>query len=327
MARLASIPNMYGDFFFSGGQVSVMEHMSSYEVYGDVPPAGGGGRVKISENNKALPMQRIFFTYNHYQNALDAYGPDVRSLHVDRFTVGIEQPFFDDRCSVELRMPFTDAFGSSTPGSIMEGGNFGNLAVSVKRLIWRTPTWAAAIGLGIDLPTGSDVTGRAGSAAFVMHNDAVHLLPYIGFLSAPNDRFFYQGFLQVDVATNGNRIDFVGANLGKLDDQNLLYLDMAAGYWLCRYPQATRFKGLASVLELHYTSTLQDSDVVTTPQGAFDTLNLSNSHNRVDVLNLTVGLHAEVGQTTFRIGGVFPLRTGSDKQFDSEIVASVNRRY
>jgi len=36
---------------------------------------------------------------------------------------------------------------------------------------------------------------------------------------------------------------------------------------------------------------------------------------------------AEVGLTNFRVGAVFPLLGGSNRMFDSEIQAQINRRY
>ena len=88
MMRLASVPNMFGDSFGMCGRVLPWEtswcdlfgpyshspyspgEISSAQIGADVCPGGGARRVKIAENNKALPMDRVYFSYNHFQNAL-----------------------------------------------------------------------------------------------------------------------------------------------------------------------------------------------------------------------------------------------------------------
>lgn len=242
--RLAGTPNMFGDYFNNvGGQVAVTNALGGTAV-ADLPLAAGCRRVKVAENDKALTMDRVYFLYNHFQNALgvDAHdynaGAVARKFSVDRYTLGFEKTLFDGLWSVELRMPLAGQTEYLAPGFGVAGGNAGNLAVIVKRMIYESDTAGAVVGLGIDTPTGSDVDGHAGAIQFTMSNQAVHLLPYVGFVSAPSKRLFYQGFLQADVPTNGNPIDYSGAasgTFGSLSEQTLLYVDVSAGYWLsCR---------------------------------------------------------------------------------------------
>jgi len=337
--RLAGMPNMYGDFFGTSGQIRACffdyqeplgplhdEQPPVRCVTVDIPPAGGSGRMKIAENNKALPMDRVYFIYNHYAGALQATASPTRVFPVDRYVVGMEKTFLDGRWSVEARMPFASSFLFATTDFDLGNQDVGNFAVSLKRLLCLSDTSAVAAGLVIDTPTGSDVTGQIAASRFVLRNDAVHLAPYLGFLRAPNDFFFYQGFLQVDVAANGNRVELAGDALGKLTDQNLLYLDLSLGRWLCRNPSAPRLKGLAGIAEVHYTTTLQDADLVGGASG-LNFLQLGNIFNRIDVVDLTAGLHAEIGMTEVRVAGIFPLGERPDRLFDSELQVSVNRRF
>lgn len=333
--RLASVPNMLGDFFDQGAQVWTP---GGPTAMADLPTAGGGRRVKIAENNKALPMNRCYFMYQHFHNALDAT-PNVltpgvgRAFSVDRYTIGLEKTFFDQCWSVDVRLPFSSDYGMATDGFVVEGGEIGNLAIIVKRLLVANECGAVAAGMGIDVPTGSDVNGMAAPVDFTLHNDAVHLSPYIGFLYAPSCRLFCLGFAQVDVATGSNRVDYVDTRtgtpgtFGKLTEQTLLYLDLSTGYWLYRNPCGSGLTGLASVVEFHYTTTLEDADVVrgTVAGAGFEFGNLAN---RVDVVNLTVGLQAEVsGCTSFRVGGVFPLDESPERPFDAEFHVSLDRRF
>jgi len=333
--RLASVPNMLGDFFNQGGQVRMTGVVNALA---DMPLAGGGRRAKIAENNKALPMDRCYFMYHHFHNALEA-DPNTllpglaRNFSVNRYTIGLEKRFLNDRWSIDVRMPFTEDYGWSPGKFAVAGGDIGNLSVTLKRLLAVSHTGAVAAGLMIDTPTGSDATCRAVTTNVTLHNDAVHLSPYVGFLRAPNNRLFYQGFLQVDVAANGNRVDYVDTGLlvsgtfGNLNEQTLLHADLSAGYWLYRNCCRRRMTGLAGIVEFHYTTALQNADVV--PGSLAGTnFQFGNLRNRFDLVNLTAGLHAELARrTTVRVAGAFPIATGPEKPFDAEVQVSVNRRF
>ena len=160
MLRLASVPNMFGDSFAQGGQLRTTGNATTFA---DLPLGGGGRRAKIAENNKALPMNRCWFMYQHFHNALevdpDTTVPGSQNLSVNRYTLGLERRFLDDLWSVEIRMPFADSYAFSTAGYSVGSGEVGNLAVSFKRLLAATETSSLVAGLGIDTPTGSDVTG------------------------------------------------------------------------------------------------------------------------------------------------------------------------
>ncbi len=52
-----------------------------------------------------------------------------------------------------------------------------------------------------------------------------------------------------------------------MQDQSLLFLDMSVGYWVYRAQNAPFLKGVAPMVELHYTTTLQSPDEA--PAGDF----------------------------------------------------------
>jgi len=319
---------MLGDSLQGVGQ---LELNGNQDVLVDLPLAGGSRRVKIAENNKALPHDRYYFMYHHFHNALetdlDIGAPGVARSSLDRFVIGLEKTFRDNLWSVDLRMPFVSDYGYAAPGFAVEGGDVGNLSVTLKRLLLASDTCAVAAGLGIDTPTGHDVTVRVGPDQLAVRNGAVYLSPYVGFLTTPGDRLFCHGFLQVDVPAGGNRVELSNAPGARLHDQTLMYLDVSAGYWLYRNRGAARLTGLAPMVEFHYTTTLDDADLVTGTLDGAD-FQLGNLLNRVDVVNLTVGLHAEVaGRTTVRAAGVFPLESRPERFFDAEFQLSINRRF
>ena len=73
----------------------------SFSALADIPTAGVLSRSKISENNKAVTMDRIFFTMNHFHNALqgDTDTSDAipaSDLSIQRYTFGLEKRFLDE---------------------------------------------------------------------------------------------------------------------------------------------------------------------------------------------------------------------------------------
>jgi hypothetical protein len=333
---LAGTPNMFGDlsgFYARAG---------TYGLSGaSLPLVGIGGRMKIADDDNALPQDRVFFLYNHFNDALNVSSfttggaPVTHSFDLDRYTIGIEKTFLDQSCSVELRMPFTNAFDYSTSLNdfAASDGPVGNLVVVLKGLLYASDTTAAAVGTGLSTPTGSNAAGMAQDVQFTVHNQSLHLMPFAGFLHNFNDRLFCQGFLQCDVPVNGNRIDYVDpitpgyGSFGVLRDQPLLYADLCTGCWLRRNQDACWLTGLAALVELHYTSTLQNADIVS-GVAAGEPFLFGNFSNRQDLLNMTFGLHAEIAhQTVFRVAGAVPLRNGDERVFDAEVLAQVERRF
>jgi hypothetical protein len=166
------------------------------------------------------------------------------------------------------------------------------------------------------------------------------LLPYLGFIWNAGDPtwgwgdgLFVTGFAQVDVATNSNQVNFVSPDgpviqpLGKLTEQNLAFLDLAVGYWLYRDPDAQRLTGLAAVTEFHYTTTLQDADLLGGGSNG-SAIIIGSGQNRFDVVNGTIGVQALLfDASSLRVAGVFPLGDENHRLFDSEVQVQFNRRF
>jgi len=315
----------------------------------NLPMAGGGSRVgKISENDSPIPRDRIFFSYNHFQNVIQLSetpsnppGPPLmRQEPIDRYTMGFEKTFFDGWTSVEVRMPLQGQIDSQLQTVGLNSNSVGNLTVVLKSLLYMNYSTAVGAGMAIETPTGGDTFVRLSTANLQFQNQAPHLLPYIGFVWSPGDPrwgwgsgLFLSGFAQLDINGSSNTIDVLGPNhsaigtLGKLTDQNLGFLDIAAGYWVYRDPDAPRLTGIAAVTELHYTTTLQNADRINgTANGT--AINLNATGNRFDVLNGTVGVQFLLfDASSLRIAGVFPLGGDDRRLFDSEVQVQFNRRF
>jgi hypothetical protein len=268
--------------------------------------------------------------YHHYHNALTAdLNPTTlgqqQDFSVDRYTLGLEKTFFDGLWSVDLRMPFFSEYEFNAGSFGVEGGEYGNGSVTLKRLLRASDEGALAAGLAVGAPTGNDVRIQDGGVEYVLQNQAVRLAPFVGFLKVPSEEWFYQGFLQLDVPTNGNPIDYhdtgsqLSGRLGELTDQTAFYVDLSAGCWLYRNPCAPLLTGLAPLVEFHYSVPLGEADIIS-GNLAGSTVRFGNLLNDGDVANVTVGIHTQLrSQTTLRIGGVFPLQASPDRPFDAEL--------
>jgi len=333
-ARLARAPNMFGDSIAFGGQLLLITRDKG-AVVTDLP-LGGGRMFKISENNKPIPMDRVYFNYNGYVNALTytsaPLGPPVtQTLNLNQYTFGFEKTFLDGFWSLDVRMPVTDGFQASSPSSAIDSGRIGNMAMFLKHMFYQDDSLAMAAGLGFGLPTGSNLDMFVNSSRLTVQNDAVHLLPYFGFFALLNENWFLQGFTDIDFATTGNDAVLDGTRLGRINEQNLAHVDLSLGRWLYRNPDAKYGQGLAGIFELHYTTTIQDADTfafASSVRGGTIFGTFANPNNRIDVLNLTSGLHWQLTQlSNFRVGCVVPLRNDPNRQFDAEIQASFNRYF
>ena len=210
-----------------------------------LPLASADRVAKFAENGNTVPGDRVYFLYNHFNGALDGQADQVgenlvpihlqRNFDVDRYTLGVEKTLFSPSWSVELRLPFFGVPDVDTPIQGCSGGNVGNLAVIVKRLLYRSEGMAASAGLGIDTPTGHNLDAAVGPADLTIYNDAVHVMPFLALLGNPTDRAFFQAFLQVDVPANGDRVHDVDSltrengMIGSYQEQTLLYVRLGDG--------------------------------------------------------------------------------------------------
>ena len=290
--------------------------------------SGGVGRMKIAENGAVLPTDRVFFRYSSVQGV--AFSNGRHSLN--RFVPGIEKTLFDGLTSLEVRAPFaTDATTTSSfDGSSFTNGydtRFGNLTLYAKAILHQTERLAFTGGLGIALPTASDirVNYANGNTLLRVQNDSMHLQPFLGMLYTPNTRFYAQGFVQYDATASGNRvaINAAGAGLqqaGRLTDPNHIYLDAGLGYWLYRGNGNSGLTGIVPTVEVHQTSSTQDGDVVAA--GPFQVGNFSGS---TSITSIAAGTTLEFGrQSQLTAGYATPIGGGVDRQYNGAFQVNFN---
>ncbi len=352
-SRLASVPDMFGDFLWRNATLRATGPLNSNrKTFGavDMPVAGGGRRTLVGDINKPLPVDRFYFSYNYFHNAVSSMAAaspgSTRSqdANVHRYTVGWEQTFGEDNWSVNFRMPFASDqnFLSRVSGGpdgrvASGGGRVGNLAVILKRILYSEDDLVLAAGLGVETPTGSNAAATIGRLHFREENQAVFLLPFIAFMHTPSEDNFYQAFLQLSAPTNSNPVELTDLTgdaprtIGKYTDQTLLHFNVSCGEWLTRDPCSNFCTGIAALVELHYTAALEDSDQILGTEIIDDDIAgflLTDDAKRAQMLNVATGFHTEFCDgTTLRVASIFPLLQGSERAFDGELTVQFIRRY
>ncbi len=366
--RLARVPDMFGDTIFMSSTITGIDTIGAETLIGgptDLLLGGGARHTKIGTNNKALPVDRIYFNYNYFANASQfqtrtvlfgsVIGRGQEDFSLYHYTFGVERTLFDGDASIELRLPLANDYFSSEmtappigrgEGFSVDAGEIGNLAIILKALLYEDETTAFAAGLGIETPTGRDAHAQIGYTNYRLENESVILQPFLAAMFVPDDQLFVHAFLQVDVAANGDPLHFEDAvaplfvgvppsgTYGELNDQTLMNLDLSTGYWLFRdRSPSAGLTGLAALAEFHYTTTLQPSNAVTGSRllavgpMSSSTVLLRSRGGQVDVVNFTAGLHFELyHDTSVRVGGVFPLRDAQNRFFDAELAVQLIRR-
>ena len=318
-ASAAGIPAMLGDFCgLSAAPVIDPETGSNFRTPVTNPVAGGNCRYKFTEFTNPCPQDRVFFTYHHYNSGLRDFVGQFGDADV--FNVGIEKTIWGGLASVETRMPFlggglrsTQQFGDTF------GSEVGNLSSTFKLLLINNRRFAMSSGFTAIWPTGDDGIIE-GSFPFAIENESVHVMPFVAMLYKPNNLWFHQASVQFDFDTTGNTIRELGNNtrIDVIQDQTFAYVDYSIGRWL-HQSNCGMIRRVAGIMELHYSATANDADVGNAALFADVQRN---------VLNLTAGIHMQLGRaTTLRVGGGAPLRTDFDRAFDSEITVQLARYF
>jgi len=336
--QMSRTPDMFGDFH-TEDRVALFTRTNPPAdfVTADLPLSGGTRRVKVSEHNRALPTDRVYFIYQHFHGALrlERTSAAGQSYPIEKFTFGAEKTVLNGMWSIEVRMPFTTGHEVTDPAAltdfVLTGGEIGNASFILKHLLYVGPRLGVSAGIGLNTPTGSDVAGSLprhdSPLSFEVRNEAYQALPFIGAVATDGDRVFGHVFLQVDAGLNGNQVSFSDSNGNsfstRFNEQTLLYLDASYGRWLFHPPRpAGFFTGVAAMVELHYATSLAAPDEVPVFQfGQFQGSLFD------DIVNVTAGINIELtGNSMLRFAGIFPFEGRPDRGFDAAWVASFVRR-
>jgi len=291
-------------------------------------PAGGGlvGRNRYFENGSPLPQDRVYFFYNRVGN-FQGLG---NGFDINRYVFGAEKTFLDNYVSVEVRVPFAGTANSDQVAGqelAVDHTEFGNVGLAVKGLLYRTPNFAASVGLGVSAPSADDSRLLVGDATVVEIENRTWLIqPMFGAAWAPNDRCYTQFGVQFDFDPSGNPVRALDADgglsrVGVLNDQHYAFLNSAAGYWIYQNDRGGRCTGAAIQGELNYNRSFGHRDVV-----GDGTVAVSDLFSHVDSLNGTLGTIFQFGErTSLSLGVSFPL--SGDHLYDWTAIAQLNYNF
>ncbi|MBI1344785.1 hypothetical protein GC163_00700 [bacterium] len=228
--RQLSPPHMFGDnqdaSCASAGsnpnQSTVLEH-----------PGLGCFRLNISENNSAIPMDRVYFRYSHLHNASDLDGRAVggqnnESFEIERFLYGVERQMFEGRMSVEVRLPFAYELTPNLEVGTINGVSrfdpsqdayaltFKRVSAIAKFLLLETDQLVLSGGLGFDTPTAPDFryrdrtyTNLGNTQVFLNYevqtlvkDEIYEISPFLALAWTPKTNWFGMSFLQFDLPLN-----------------------------------------------------------------------------------------------------------------------------
>lgn len=355
-------PNMIGDFlgFASTATFSTVTAGSLETVTGSIDIPGSGRVPKVAENNSPIPRDRVYFGYNHFHNAfrssmliapndfeLDEDDMPVpipdelqnKGFHQNRFTIGLEKTLFSGDMSVEFRIPLITQVNHQEPGILDPTQNaasfatddpLGSFSIVLKKVLidWYNERSSGVFtgGFGFSFPNAEGATVDLGDASFHVKDTGFHFSPYLAMLIDTQSGFFMQGFAEFDFSTDqmAVRDRTNGSTVGHINIPNSVFLDVGMGYWVIRMPERRWMKGVAGIVEYHYSRQTQDfRSLAFQSIGTLSTSNvlISSPVGRRDLSNLTTGVHVAVSDhVNFRVGGVVPLRNAPQRQFDAEVV-------
>lgn len=303
----SSLPNMVGDF--SPLPQGLMAP-AGFDFDAVVGISGGASRTLASRNNNILPLTRAYFDYSFSDSARFDAAADARTGDIHQAIFGFERAFFDDLLSVEIRLPIVNGYDETQNAVVdrpaREGTSIGNMYLGTKALLYQDDQNVLTAGVGFTLPTGISTEYLSGNTPVAsIDNGTGFIQPFVAYAHTCGPAFL-QTWAQLDFAIGGNDLFLGNTFRGAYQEQNLLHLDVQSGYWLYQDSREDSFvTRFALLFELHYTSTLNDTDRINIVQ------DYENPFNRMDILNATVGSQINLGrQATCRLGVALPLFNG-----------------
>ncbi len=283
---------------------------------------------KVSQNNSAMPQDRIGLNFSSLQNVPIGRrfesGPVIDDLQEYRFFA--EKTFLDGAASIDLIAPIYKT-SESVIGNVSEflvgpqaHGEFGDLAFGIKGLLHRSERLALSLGLRVEAPTSREPYVALFNAR--IDDEVWHFTPYLAAQWTPSERVFVNSFLSYRLNST-SMVNTSDAGTALVREATYLMADGSIGYWMIRRPRCRGLTGLASVLELHYTTT-PESEPVNALQGISAT-GLALGHT--DYLNLTAGLVARWNERVSVSGAfAFPLRANRIETNNS-VLGATDRSY
>ena len=311
----------------SAGDMLDAFYAFDYVVNVPIPsPSADGllGRSSVGANTSAVPTNRLYFDYSLVKNGV----PFNRSENFDRFTIGIEKTIGEGDLSLEVRLPFAASMDHQL---VLENGRgasrteAGNALVILKHELGSNEHMLISGGLGLSLPTGSDVevNSAAGKRLVRLVNECLHMKPFLAMAFVPDEHFFMQSFIEYDLPAgrNGAELNLNGNGLqqvGRIRDASHLLWDVSAGYW-SDTDDESMIRRWAPVMEFHFDKGFSDgSQVRGNNYRLFDI-----SQDR-DVANILAGVTFDLHEGKYLSFGYGTGVGGNSSSSDGEFRATLN---
>jgi hypothetical protein len=279
-------------------------------------PLPFAGAMKVGENQSPAPEDRVFLTYNYYNDVRGPSGPLVAprtevlpttvvgapaiasitipgppSVDLHRQMFGFEKTFLDGVGSFGMRLPFAQVQGDGSVGQ----QDVGDVSAIVNFALYRSARDGNILSAGLmaTLPTGPPVNTVVGNI-----HPAVYQ-PFMGYRWTV-DRLYVQGFTSLAIPADSRVV-------------MPLFNDVAVGYWLYRGTSTSTISAIIPTLEAH----------ITTP------LNHRNPNDPIivpDFVALTAGVHIGFLNRAMLTLGATTGVTGP-RLFPIEAVAQFNYRF
>lgn len=265
--------------------------------------------IKISENQSPRPQDRVFYSFNFYNNlnrdVNQRFEVPLSNIRVYRSIFGLEKTFDQGNGSVGFRVPLNTVTADSTlRGNFNRAGGtstaLGDLSVYAKYILKQDPATGSLIsaGLAITPPTGPGNFAGANYLSGAIHNTTFQ--SFAGYIWS-RDRFYIQGFSALEFPVDPR-------------DVTILYNDIGVGYFLYRATSRDQFlTAVVPTFEAH----------INTPLNHRDVFNRNDPAGTADSVNLTYGIHFQLGQRSLLTLAMVTPVTGP-QPFQYEAAALLN---
>lgn len=204
-AALRPSPHMIGDPFGRGNAIRI-QRAATANARARVTrtPIASGGAFRIAENESPRPVDRLFATYNYFNN-VNTFGG--RDFDAHREVFGFEKTFLDGDASFGMRVPVQQRSRADGPNTI---DGFADLSLIFKYALIndRETGDVLSAGLVLTVPTGRDVFLFDGSQL-----ESTLFQPWVGFI-VNADRAYVHGFSSAVLPTDGRDVTFLSNDLG-----------------------------------------------------------------------------------------------------------------
>jgi hypothetical protein len=306
----------------------MLDAFYSFDYVVNVPipsPSADGllGRSSVGANSSPVPTDRLYFDYSLIKNGV----PFNRSENFDRYTIGIEKTIGEGDFSLEIRFPFAASMDHQL---VLENGRgaaqteAGNALVILKKELGSNEHMLISGGLGISLPTGSDidVDSAAGKPLIRLVNEALHMKPFLAMAFVPDENFFMSSFIEYDLPAgrNGAEVNLDGMGLqqvGRFRDASHLLWDVSAGYW-SESADDSMIRRWAPVVEFHFDKGFSDGSQVR--GNSYRLFDISQDRS---VANVLAGVTFDLNEGRYFSFG-YGTGVGGSNSSDGEFRATLN---